>query len=45
VLLARGFLAPGPDGKSAGSFTPPGHHKARLYHILPTIFGADDGDP
>jgi uncharacterized protein (DUF927 family) len=44
ILIERGFLCPGLDGKAAGVFRPPGHGKMRLYHVLPAIFVADDGD-
>jgi hypothetical protein len=42
VLIARGFLIPGSDGKAAASLTPPGHAKARLYQVPGSILGAEE---
>ncbi|WP_428484906.1 DUF927 domain-containing protein [Rhodopila sp.] len=44
VLIDRGFMLKGSGNKAAGSFSPPGHAKVRLYHVLPTIFDADDSE-
>jgi uncharacterized protein (DUF927 family) len=42
VLIDRGFLLPGAAGRPAGSFTPPGHSKVRLYHVLPKIESGEE---
>ena len=44
VLIERGLLLKGLDGKASGSFTPPGQSKARLYQVRASILGTDDGD-
>ena len=44
VLVARGFVVHSPGRETAGSYSPPGHPKIRLYHVKPTILAASDGD-
>ena len=42
VLADRGFLIPGSGGKSSQTASPPGHPKARVYVLRPSIMGAED---
>ncbi|GAN54526.1 DUF927 domain-containing protein [Tanticharoenia sakaeratensis] len=44
VLVERGFLLPGKDGKIAAPISPPGHKKVRAYEVMAAILGSDEGD-
>lgn len=44
TLIERGFLIRNSDRAIAGSFSPPGHAKVRLYHVLDTIMASAAGD-
>lgn len=45
VLIERGFLVPGSDGKAARVISPPGYGKTvRAYAVVASIFGAHAGD-
>ncbi|WP_035979281.1 DUF927 domain-containing protein [Kozakia baliensis] len=44
VLVDRGFLTPGPDGKLAKVFSLPGLGSVRLYEVKQSILGSDAGD-
>jgi putative DNA primase/helicase len=44
TLLERGFLIHSSGPAIAGSLSPPGHPKIRLYHVLDTIMASAAGD-
>jgi putative DNA primase/helicase len=44
VLVERGFMLPGNDGKTARVIAPPGHKRVRAYEVLAAVLGSDAGD-